>query len=50
MRTWGGQAQNVPAAQDVLAHRARCNSAAREGRYAPELEQGSRGLVRAGRV
>ena len=36
MRTWRGQPQNVPAAQDALAHRARCNSAAREGRYTAE--------------
>jgi fructose-bisphosphate aldolase, class I len=38
MRTWQGQASNVRAAQDVLAHRARCNSAARDGRYTRELE------------
>jgi fructose-bisphosphate aldolase class I len=49
MRTWGGQAGNVRAAQDALAHRARCNSAAREGRYTPEMEQAGRELSGAGR-
>jgi len=38
MRTWRGRASNVRAAQEVLAHRARCNSAARDGRYTRELE------------
>jgi fructose-bisphosphate aldolase class I len=50
MRIWRGQPQNVPAAQDALAHRARCNSAAREGRYTAELEQAARELVRADRA
>ena len=50
MRTWGGRPQNVPAAQKALAHRARCNSAAREGRYTSELEQGARELVGADRA
>ena len=38
MRAWRGEARNVAAAQQALYHRARCNSAAREGRYTPELE------------
>jgi fructose-bisphosphate aldolase, class I len=50
MRTWHGQASSVPAAQDVLARRARCNSAAREGRYTPELEHGGREISGAGRA
>jgi fructose-bisphosphate aldolase class I len=50
MRTWRGQPQNIPAAQDALAHRARCNGAAREGRYTAELEQAARELVRADRA
>ena len=40
LEAWRGQAVNVPAAQDALYHRARCNSAAREGRYTSELERG----------
>lgn len=35
---WEGRAENVPAAQATLAQRARCNSAAAQGRYHPELE------------
>jgi fructose-bisphosphate aldolase class I len=50
MRTWRGQPQNVSAAQDALAHRARCNSAAREGRYTAELEQAARELARVDRA
>jgi fructose-bisphosphate aldolase class I len=49
MRTWQGQARNVRAAQDALAHRARCNSAAREGRYTPEMEQARHELSGVGR-
>jgi fructose-bisphosphate aldolase class I len=50
MRTWAGRADNVPAAQDALAHRARCNAAAREGRYTPAMEEGAdRPLSGAGR-
>jgi fructose-bisphosphate aldolase class I len=49
MRTWQGQASNVPAAQDALARRARCNSAAREGRYTPAMEHGGRELWGASR-
>jgi len=44
MRTWQGRASNVRAAQDVLAHRARCNSEARDGRYTRELEDARREL------
>jgi fructose-bisphosphate aldolase class I len=39
---WKGVAANVPQAQGLYYHRAKCNGAARYGRYAPELElQGS---------
>jgi len=33
MKAWRGNAANVPAAQQALAHRAACNRAARRGRY-----------------
>ncbi len=36
---WSGKEANVPAAQQALLHRARCNSQARQGRYTPELEK-----------
>jgi fructose-bisphosphate aldolase class I len=39
MRAWRGEARNVAAAQQAFYHRARCNSAASEGRYTPELER-----------
>ncbi|MCI0744840.1 MAG: fructose-bisphosphate aldolase class I, partial [Verrucomicrobia subdivision 3 bacterium] len=35
---WKGCAENVPAAQAALHHRARCNSAARSGSYTREME------------
>jgi fructose-bisphosphate aldolase class I len=39
LEAWRGEPGNVPAGQQAFYHRARCNSAAREGRYTPELEQ-----------
>lgn len=36
---WAGKAENVPAAQRVLLHRAHCNSAASSGTYTTEMEQ-----------
>lgn len=39
MEAWRGDKSNVSAGQRAFAHRARCNAAAREGRYSPELEQ-----------
>ena len=39
LKAWVGKAENVEAAQAVLAHRARCNSAAVGGRYTAELEE-----------
>jgi fructose-bisphosphate aldolase class I len=38
LKTWGGQAANVPAAQRAFQHRARVVSAARQGSYTPEME------------
>jgi fructose-bisphosphate aldolase, class I len=39
MEAWRGEPANVPAAQRALYHRAKCNSAARFGRYTLELER-----------
>lgn len=38
MKTWKGMAANVPAAQRQFYHRAKCNSAARYGRYSDQME------------
>ena len=35
---WAGQAENREAAQQAFIHRARLNSAARDGRYSPDME------------
>ncbi len=37
---WGGKDANAAAAQRALLHRARCNSAARQGEYSDALEKG----------
>lgn len=37
--TWGGDSDNVPAAQSALLHRARMSSLARMGAYSPEMER-----------
>lgn len=39
LRRWAGRPENVTAAQRVLHQRARCNSAARFGRYSTEMEK-----------
>jgi fructose-bisphosphate aldolase class I len=39
LRAWRGQAAGVAAGQQALLHRARCNAAARDGRYTAELER-----------
>ena len=39
MRVWKGDPALAAAAQQALHHQARCNSAARDGRYTPELER-----------
>ena len=50
MRTWAGRSENVAAAQAALAHRARCNSAARAGRYTADLEHAAAAIgARQGR-
>jgi fructose-bisphosphate aldolase class I len=38
LELWKGQEANVMAAQKVLAHRARCNHAARRGEYSAAME------------
>jgi fructose-bisphosphate aldolase class I len=38
LKTWAGASERVAAAQSALLRRARCNSAARFGQYAPEME------------
>jgi len=38
LRAWGGKAERVPATQQALLHRARCNAAARFGKYSGEME------------
>lgn len=39
IKAWKGDPSLVPAGQQALYHRARCNGAARSGRYTPELER-----------
>jgi fructose-bisphosphate aldolase class I len=39
LSTWGGKEENVEAAQRAYYHRAKMNSAARTGVYAPEMEK-----------
>jgi fructose-bisphosphate aldolase, class I len=39
LKAWGGHDENVEAAQRAYYHRAKMNSAAQTGRYAPELEK-----------
>lgn len=41
LQAWSGQAQNLDTARQALLHRARCNSAARFGKYSDETERGS---------
>jgi fructose-bisphosphate aldolase class I len=38
LKAWGGKAANVPAAQKIFYHRARCNGAARCGKYSKQME------------
>jgi fructose-bisphosphate aldolase, class I len=42
LQAWGGESHRVEAAQRILLHRARCNSAARSGRYFEEMEREDR--------
>ena len=39
LKAWGGKPENVEAAQRAYYHRAKLNSAARTGTYAPEMER-----------
>src|SRR5438105_6950186 len=39
LKAWGGEPGNVEAAQRAFYHRAKLNSAARTGTYAPEMER-----------
>jgi fructose-bisphosphate aldolase, class I len=39
LKAWGGKPENVEAGQRAYYHRAKMNSAARTGSYAPEMEQ-----------
>ena len=39
LKAWGGKPENVAAAQRAYYHRAKLNSAARSGSYAPAMEQ-----------
>jgi fructose-bisphosphate aldolase class I len=39
LKAWGGHEENVQAAQRAYYHRAKMNSAAQTGMYAPELEK-----------
>jgi fructose-bisphosphate aldolase class I len=39
LKAWKGEASNVAAGQQALLHRARCNGAARDGRYTKEMEE-----------
>jgi fructose-bisphosphate aldolase class I len=39
LETWQGKEANVPAAQQALLHRAKCNRAARRGEYTAAMER-----------
>ena len=39
LKAWGGKPENVEAGQRAYYHRAKLNSAAQTGTYAPEMEQ-----------
>ena len=39
MKAWKGDPSRIAAGQKAFYHRARCNGAARHGRYTPELER-----------
>jgi fructose-bisphosphate aldolase class I len=41
LEIWRGQEANVPAAQQALLHRAKCNRAARRGEYTAAVEKAS---------
>lgn len=39
LNAWSGEEANVPLAQKLLYHRAKCNSAARYGKYSSDMEE-----------
>ena len=39
MKAWGGKAANVAAGQKAFHHRAKCNGAARNGKYTAAMEK-----------
>jgi len=39
LKAWGGKKENLGAGQKAFAHRAKCNSAARYGKYSAEMEK-----------
>jgi fructose-bisphosphate aldolase class I len=39
LKAWGGRPENIPAAQKAYYHRARCNGAARSGRWTEAMEK-----------
>jgi len=41
LKAWKGEKSNIPAAQRIFVHRARCNSAARFGKYSAQMEAGA---------
>jgi fructose-bisphosphate aldolase class 1 len=45
---WQGLDTNVNIAQEALLYRAKCNSAARQGKYTDEMEQAEPALVASG--
>ncbi len=47
LQLWQGRDANVKVAQEALLCRAKCNRAAREGKYSEEMEMGERALVGA---
>ena len=39
LKAWRGSAENVDAGRDAYLHRAKLNSAARYGKYTPDMEK-----------
>ena len=39
LKAWGGKKENVAAGQQAFYHRARCNGAARYGKYTDAMEK-----------
>ena len=47
LELWKGEFANTKAAQSALYHRAKCNSAARSGKYSAEMESAELGLAKS---